>query len=238
MRKSLVLARRELGGYFFSPMAYVIGAMFLLASAVWFFYSIFKPGQEASLRSMFEAMAYLMVFTSPLLTMRLVSEEVRSGTIEKLMTSPISDAEIIVGKFLGVMGFYAVLLATTAVFLVLIAAYGQPDSGVAAMGYLGMLLLGATFVSVGIFTSTLTRYQILAALSGIAILALFTLLMQPIVAYGPEPFSSLAARMNAMTYFKDFAKGMFDTRGLVFFLSAAAAFLFLSVKSLESRRWR
>jgi ABC-2 type transport system permease protein len=238
MQKALTVARRELGGYFFSPMAYVIGALFLLAAAVWFFHFIFRPGEEASLRGLFEALAHIMVFTAPLLTMRLMSEEYRSGTIEKLTTAPISEAQIVAGKFLGVMGFYAALLATTLVFLGLIISYARPDPGVALMGYLGMLLLGAAFLAVGLFTSCLTRYQILAALVAVGILALFGLLMTPIVEKAPEWLGNVAAKMNAMTYFRDFAKGLFDTRGLVYFLSATAIFLFFAVKALESRRWR
>jgi ABC-2 type transport system permease protein len=238
MTKSLTVARRELGAYFYSPMAYVIGALFLLAAAAWFFQSIFRPGEEASLRSLFEAMAKLMVFTAPLLTMRLMSEEYRSGTVETLITAPVSEAEIIVGKFLGVLGFYAALLASTLVFLALIASYGQPDPGVAATGYLGMLLLGGAFLAVGLFTSCLTRYQILAALVAVAILALFALLMTPIVDTAPEWLGNVAARLNAMTYLRDFAQGKFDTRGLVYFLGATAIFLFFAVKALESRRWR
>jgi ABC-2 type transport system permease protein len=238
MTKSFTVAKRELGGYFYSPMAYVIGALFLLAAAAWFFNSIFRPGEEASLRSLFEAMAKIMVFTAPLLTMRLMSEEYRSGTIETLVTAPVSEAEIIVGKFLGVLGFYAALLATTLVFMILIASYAQPDPGVALMGYLGMLLLGAAFLSVGIFTSCLTRYQILAALVAVAILALFALLMAPIVERAPDWLGNVAAKLNAMSYLRDFAQGKFDTRGLVYFVSATAIFLFFAVKALESRRWR
>jgi ABC-2 type transport system permease protein len=238
MTKSFTVARRELGGYFYSPMAYVIGALFLLAAAAWFFDSIFRPGQEASLRSLFEALAKLMVFTAPLLTMRLMSEEYRSGTIETLVTAPVSEAEIVIGKFLGVLGFYAALLATTLVFLVLIASFAQPDPGVAVMGYLGMLLLGAAFLAVGLFTSCLTRYQILAALVAVAILALFALLMGPIVEKGPLWLAGVAAKLNAMSYLRDFAQGKFDTRGLVYFVSATAIFLFFAVKALESRRWR
>ena len=114
MRKALVLARRELAGCFFSPLAYVVGALFLLASGLWFFHRIFVPGNEASLRPLFEAMATIMVFAAPLLTMRLLSEEYRSGTIETLMTSPVSDAAVVLGKFLGVMAFYLILLAARA----------------------------------------------------------------------------------------------------------------------------
>lgn len=238
MRKVMVLARRELAGCFFSPLAYVVGALFLLASGLWFFHRIFVPGNEASLRPLFEAMATIMVFAAPLLTMRLLSEEYRSGTIETLMTSPVSDAAVVAGKFLGVMAFYLILLAATGVYLALMAVYGQPDAGVAAMGYLGMVLLGAMFISVGLFASSLTGHQLVAALVGTAILAATAIMMQLIVAQGMEPWSTVAAKLNALTYFRDFSRGVLDSRGVVFFVSVTGLFLFFSVKALESRRWR
>ena len=237
MGKILTIARRELAAYFVSPMAYVIGALFLLASGVWFFHSIFVPGQEASLRPLFEGMATLMVFVVPLLTMRLVSEEFRSGTIETLMTAPVSDAQVILGKFLGVMAFYSILLTCTLVFLAMIAAYGQPDVGLAISGYLGMVLLGGMFVSAGLLTSTVTRYQIVSAILGISLLSLLAIVMQWLVATAPEPLNHLAERMSAMTYFQDFARGILDTRGLVYFVSMTAMMLFASVKAMESQRW-
>ena len=247
MKKALILARRELGGYFFSPMAYVIGALFLAATAYLFFSgfpalnvpAVFIVGGEASLRQLFLDLGVLMVFTAPLLTMRLMSEEYRSGTVETLTTAPITETEIILGKFLGVLAFYAALLASTLVFLGLIIGYAQPDPGVAVMGYLGMLLLGAAFLSVGLFTSCITRYQILAALVGVSVLSLFALLMQEIVgSRAPEVLREAADQMNAMNWFRLFAKGVFDTRGVAYFLTGTALFLFLSVKALESRRWR
>lgn len=246
MRKALILARRELAGYFFSPMAYVIGAAVLAVTGVIFFFGmdpigikrIFQAGNEASLRPMFEALAYIMIFAIPLMTMRLLSEEFDSGTIETLMTAPVTDTEVILGKFLGVLGFYLVLLASTGVFLALLTVYGQPDWGVAIMGYFGMIAMGSAFLAVGVFASTLTKYQIVSAIFAIAILSLFAILMQFMVAYSPEPFNQIAARLSVMNYFKDFSRGVFDTRGLIFFLTATVLFLFLSVKTLESRRWR
>lgn len=238
MKKALVLARREMAGYFFSPMAYIIAALFLLSSGLWFFHKIFVPGNEASMRPLFEAMAYIMVFAVPLLTMRLLSDEFRSGTIETLMTAPVTETEVIVGKFLGVMCFYIVLLACTGVFLALIALYGQADLGVAVMGYLGMLLLGSAFVAVGVFGSSMTPHQLVAAIVSLSILATFTILMQVLATHGPEPINYIAGRLNAMTYFRDFSRGVFDSRGVVYFLSATALLLFLSVKTLESKRWR
>ncbi len=246
MRKTWVLARRELAGSFYSPLAYVVGALFLAACAGVFFFGlpllgvpkIFAPGSEASLRSLFEAIAYLMIVVIPLLTMRLLSEEFRSGTIELLITAPVTESHVILGKFLGVMGFYAVLLLSTGVFFLLMAVFGEPDLGVVATGYLGMLLLGAAFAAVGIFTSTLTPYQLLAALLGIAMLGGFVLLMHAMMMFAPAPLNQLAARLNAITYFRDFARGVLDTRGIVYFLSVTVLFLFASIKTLESRRWR
>jgi len=238
MRKTLIIARRELAGYFVSPMAYVIGAMLLLASGLWFFHRIFIPDQQASLRPLFEAMAYIMVFVVPLLTMRQLSEEYQSGTVETLMTVPVSDGAVIVGKFLGVMGFYTALLATTSILLITMAAFGQPDAGVVIMGYAGMLLLGALYVAIGLFASTATNYQLVAAIAGIGICAAVAILPQSIITHAGEPWSQLAARLSAMTYFGDFSRGVFDTRGLIFFVSAAGVFLYLSVKTLESKRWR
>ena len=237
MRKALTLARRELTGYFFSPIAYVIGAGFLMLSAGWFFLNL-RMGGEASLRPLFDGMAVLMVLAVPLLTMGLLSKEFDSGTIETLMTTPVTDTEVILGKFLGVILFYLVLLASTVLLMGPILIYGRPDFGVAAMGYLGMVLLGAAYVSVGIFASTLTRHQIVAAIVAIGILAFFVVLMGVVVRVGRWPWTLLASHLNVMAYFKDFSRGVLDTRGVVYFVSATALFLFLSVKTLESRRWR
>ncbi|MFP4139510.1 MAG: ABC transporter permease [Planctomycetota bacterium] len=238
MRKMLTVARRELAGYFFSPMAYVKGASFLLAASLWFFAMIFQPGQPATLRPLFEGIAYLMVLTIPLLTMKLLSEEVRSGTIETLMTAPITETQVILGKFLGAWVFFLALLAGTGVYLGLMIAYGQPDPGVAAMGYLGMVLLGAAFLAVGLFASSLTRHQAVADITAMGILAVLTFGMQLLAMHGPDALRSFATRLNMFTYLREFFRGVFDLRGAVFLLSVTALFLFLSVKSLESRRWR
>ncbi len=246
MGKTLKLARRELAGYFFSPIAYFVGAMFLAASSAILFWGlawlgidpIFRPGNPASLRPLFEALAYVMIVAVPLLTMRLLSEELSTGTIETLMTAPVTDAQVVLGKFLGVLVFYVALLVAAGAYVVLIAAFGRPDFGVLAVGCLGLLLLGAAFAAAGLFASSLTRHQLLAALIAVAILSTFALLPQVVVRYGQGPWPHAAARISAMAYFKDFSRGVVDSRGVVFFVSATALFLFLSVKTLESRRWR
>ena len=149
----------------------------------------------------------------PLLTMRLLAEELRSGTIETLITAPITDAEVIVGKFLGAFALYLILLAATGVFFLLVALYGQPDYGVAVMGYLGMALLGATYVAVGLFASTITRHQLIAGLIAIAILAFFTAgiyLVSEMVPPKNTALLQVVAGLNMITYFGDFSKGIFD----------------------------
>jgi ABC-2 type transport system permease protein len=198
---------------------------------------LFRNGAEATLRPLFDVLAYGLAIVCPLLTMRSVAEEFRAGTIETLMTAPITDAQVILGKFLGAMGLYLVLLASTLAYFALIVIYGSPDYGVAVMGYLGMVLLGAVFIAVGIFSSTLTRHQLVAGLVGIAILGFFTMGVYLLVMLLPET-AEIINRLNMIRYFGDFSKGIFDTQGLIFFVSVTAFFLFLSTKVLESRRWR
>lgn len=249
MGKILTLARREMAGYFFSPLAYVVGALFFCVCAFKFFPPpafwsgsredfILVPNQQAMLRPLFDMMAIAMIFAAPLLTMRLVSEEYRAGTIETLVTAPITDAQVILGKYLGVLLFYFALLASTVVFLVFMSAFAEIDVGVVAMGYLGMILMGMAFLAVGLFASTLTKYQVLAAVAAMVTLLLLAVAMEPIAAHTPEPWSKLASQLDAMRYLRGFFRGLFDSRGLVFFLSLATGFLYLSVKSLEFRRWR
>ncbi len=238
MRKTLIIARRELLGYFVSPLAYVVGGLFLAASNFWFFHKIFLPGQAASLRPLFESMAYLMVVALPLLTMRLLSEEFRSGTIELMMTAPVTDTAVVLGKFLGVAGFFLALLASTLVPLVLMLIFGRPDMGLVMMGYVGLILLGLAFLAVGLFASATTEYQLVAAIVAGAILSALMFLPQAIVAHGSAPWDRIAARIDLMTYYRDFARGVFDTRGVVLLVTITALFLFFSVKTLESRRWR
>lgn len=250
MRKTLTLAKRELSAYFFSPMAYVVAFMFLLLVGVIFLWGVripflriamppvFHSGAESTLRPLFDMLAYGLVVVVPLLTMRLLAEELRSGTIEALMTAPVTDTQVILGKFLGAMVIYLFLLASTAVYFVLVAAFGEPDWGVVGMGYAGMVLLGAAYISVGLFASSLTRHQLVAGLIGVGILAEFTVGAYLLGQMVPLEYGDAVGKLNMITYFGHFSKGIFDTRALMFFLSVTAFFLFLSIKVLESRRWR
>jgi ABC-2 type transport system permease protein len=238
MDRALVIARRELSSYFFSPIAYVAMFAFLIASG-WLFWDDFRPGQPAAMRTIFEWMVWLLVIIVPLLCMGLLAQEWASGTIETMMTAPVGEADMVIGKFLGSFGFFVVLLSPTLLYVVMLLLYGRPDFGPIFSGYIGILLVGALFNAVGLFCSSLTRSQVVAAVVTAAILFLIT-----IVPWWAGSRPSLPSFWRAVTdqgvfaRYTDFSKGVIATSNLVFFAAVTAVFLFGTVKVLESRRWK
>jgi ABC-2 type transport system permease protein len=192
------------------------------------------------MRVLFEKMAGVLVFALPLLTMRSIADEFSSGAIETLMTAPVSDMSVVVGKFLGSLLFYCGLLAATLVHLFLLGRYAPALAGSTVFtGYVGMILLGSLFLSIGIFASSCTRHQLLAAVIAMAILAVFTF----VVDYGAEYARHMwqrdvCAYLNMFGHFADFSKGILDSKSIIFFASGSVFFLFLATKVMESRRWR
>jgi ABC-2 type transport system permease protein len=235
----VAMTQRELASLFYSPIAYVVGFIFLVVTGYIFVTDTLEPGNEASMRTLFEWMAYLLVFAVPILTMRSVAEEFSSGAIEMLMTAPVSDGAVILGKFFGTLLFYCALLATTIPHLILMSIYAQPIFSVVLVSYLGMILLGGLFIAVGLFASSCTRHQLLAAIIAIAILSLLTFGADRLAERGGTlAIRSFGAYVNILGHFSDFAKGILDTGSLIFFVSGTVFFLFLATKVLESRRWR
>lgn len=239
LRNVETLTRRELAVYFYSPIAYVVLTVFLVVSGIFFGTDGFVPGNPASLRVVLGSiMPLILVFVLPMLTMRLLSEELSSGTIETLMTAPITDTEVVMGKFLGAYLFYMVMLASTLLYVVLIASFGPLDWGQAACTYLGLLLLGALYISVGLFFSACTRNQIIAVLCSFVVLAIFTFLANYVAQSLDGWQRAVIQHLSIVAHFQDFARGLLDMNHMIFFVSTAALFLFLAVKVLESRRWR
>lgn len=238
MRNVAALTQRELATNFLSPVAYVVALVFLVATGHLFMTGTLVEGAEASIRPLLNGMAWMLVFAVPLLTMRVLSDEFASGTIETLMTAPVTDVEVVVGKFLGVFVFYAALLAATLVHVVMLFAYGASDPGVVLYGYFGMLLLGGLYVAVGVFASALTRHQLVAAIVGMGVLSLLSLVVDAFAAWRGGSWRTVLGYVNILHQFGDFSKGLVDTRSIVFFISGTLFFLFLAVKVLESRRWR
>jgi ABC-2 type transport system permease protein len=238
--KATVIARRELISYFVSPIAYVAMCLFLVACG-FAFAQDFSPGQPALMRHLFEWMLWFLAFVVPILCMGSISQEWASGTIESLMTAPVTDAQVVVGKFLGSLGFVTVLLAPTLVYVVLLLAYAEPklDIGPVFTGYVGMVFVAALFVAVSLFCSSLTRSQVIAAVSAFAILAVITILPWLVGAWTVLPeFWRKAVNQAVYARYVDFSKGILDTGHVLFFLVTTAVFLFLTTKVLESRRWK
>lgn len=238
MSRATVIARRELASYFHSPIAYV--AMFLfLVVAGFAFRQDFQPGQPATMRAIFAQMVWLFVAIVPVLCMGLLAQEWATGTIETMMTAPVREHEVVIGKFLGSFLFFLVLLAPTLLFLVMLAVYARPDYGPIFSGYLGLVLVGALFIAIGLFCSSLTRSQVVAAVTAAAILFLVTIIPWWLGTRATlTGFWRGVADQSIFRRYTDFSKGVIDTGNLVFFIAATAVFLFLTVKVLESRRWK
>jgi ABC-2 type transport system permease protein len=238
MRNVAALTQRELMASFFSPVAYIVAAIFLVATGYLFMTNTLVEGAEASIRPLLDSMAGVLIFAIPLLTMRVLAEEYSSGTIESLMTAPVTDIEVVLGKFFGVAVFYLSLLVTTGVYVILLIRFGGSDISSMLYGYFGMILLGALYISVGIFSSSLTKHQLVAALIGMGVLSGFTLLVDAFAGWKGGAWRSVLSYVNILHHFEDFSKGIVDSKAIVFFLSGTVFFLFLAVKTVESRRWR
>ncbi len=241
MNQTIAIARRELTSLFFSPIAYVVLALFGFVATL-IFMSVFWPGNPAELRTSFMWVVWLMVFLVPAISMRLVSEELRSGTIETLMTAPINDTQVIVGKWLGAMGFLVVLLSPLLLHLIVLVCFSKPDYGPILTGFLGLLLVGGLYLAIGAFASTATQNQIIAFLVTVFITGTLTIVMHFL---GGARFVTAVPAINTTVFYLNvneqyaqFAKGVLDTKCIVYFLSGIALFLFFAVKLLESKRWR
>jgi ABC-2 type transport system permease protein len=239
MNNITTMARRELGAYFLSPIAYAVSAVFLFSTGRAFALGTFQNGAEASLRSLFEFWTMLiLVFVLPMLTMRLLSEELRSGTIETLMTVPVSETEIVLGKFVGAFAFYLILLALLLLYPIVLAMYGPLDPLLLVCNYIGLILLGALYIAVGLFFSACTKHQIIAVLLSFVLLALMTFASHGLAQTVEGWLRALLQQLSVRTHFFDFVRGMLDVNHVLFFLTTTALFLFLTVKRVEMQRWQ
>lgn len=235
------IMQRELGAYFYSPIAYVVLTIFLVLSGFFFAFENFQAGGEASLRPLFgNTLPLVLVFVLPLLAMRLISEEFRSGTIETLMTAPVRDADVVLGKFLGIGVFYLVMLAGTSVYAIIIALYGPLDPLLLLCNYIGLILLGGLYLSVGLLFSATTANQLIAGLSSLVVLLVLTLLAD-YLATQVESWAWLRVtlqQLSILSHYRDIARGRLDLSHVAFFITTTAFCLFVTTKILESRRWR
>jgi len=266
MRAICAIARREYAGMLYAPAGWIIAALFMFLCSLMYlvvapnlFGTGFRQGQPASLRVFFETAAWVLFLIAPALSMRTISDELRTGTIETLLTAPVSERTIMIGKYLGSMGVLATILLPTLFFAFLLEMHGRPDPGETLCGYLGLLLLGSACLASGMFFSCLTASQVLAFLTTVffwMILLIATLGLPAAahaftdlagqegggvwllrVAAAFESAASLAGQINPVQHLRRFVHGLVDTYSIAVFVALTAGFLVASMRALEWRRW-
>jgi ABC-2 type transport system permease protein len=242
LREARAVAKRELAGYFSTPVAYVFIVIFLaLSGALTFYVGGFFERRQASLETFFSFHPWLYLFLIPAVAMRLWAEERKSGTIELLMTMPLSTTSAVLGKFIAAWVFVAVALALTFPLWVTVNVLGEPDNGVIFAGYIGSLLMAGAFLAIGSCMSALTRNQVVAFILAAAVCFLFTmagleLVQDTVLAVSPAGVADTVATFSFLSHFGSIAKGVIDGRDAVFFLSMILFWLFATVVVLDAER--
>jgi ABC-2 type transport system permease protein len=236
MNKIFIIAKKELASYFKSPIAYIILILTISIFNI-FFFMIIDGNREVSLRDVFKVMEFMFVFLVPLLTMKTFSEEKLTGTMEFLMTSPITNTAIVLGKYLGSLIFFSLLLIMTAVYYLIIEYFGQPDRLATLTGYMGVWLEGAFFLSIGMLTSSWTRNQILAAISSYTIIFLLYF-SSSFIKYFSGTAETVIRYISTLNHLENFAVGLVTTADLAYYLSGIVVCLVLTRFSIENRLWR
>ena len=227
--------RREIRSYFNSPVAYVVIVVFL-AIVGWYFSNNLFLMNTASMRIVFELVPLVFLFFVPAVTMRLLAEEKKSGTLELLTTKPVRDVEIVLGKFLAAWTLLAATLAPTLVYLVTLMVLGTPDLGPVVTGYLGLMLTGGVYIAIGLFASSLTENQIVAFLIGVIIILAF-FLADKVLLYMPGAIAPTVEYLGIDYHFSNIARGVIDSRDIIYFGSVLGFALMTATASLERRKW-
>jgi len=224
MRNITQIFKKEFGGYFISPIAYIVISIFLILTG-WFFFSTFFLYNQADLRNFFSLLPLTFSFVIPAVTMRLFSEEFNTGSYELLLTLPVSPVDIVLGKFLAALAFVAVMLLPTLSYGACISFLGDLDAGPLIGGYVGALLLGSAFAAIGLFASSLTHNQIIAFIFGMAICFSLTLLDKMLI-FLPDSLLDIFQFLSADSHFQNIARGIIDSRDLLYFLSLSFVMLY------------
>ncbi len=237
MRNTFTIAWKETKAYFTTPTAYIVGAMFLVLTGIFFVFDMTRPFAEASVRNFVSWASLFIMFLAPLLTMRLLAEEQKMGTLELLLTAPVQDWEVVLGKYIASFVTLMVTVAFTFYYVVLLYVFATPDTGPILSAYFGLVLYGSAALAIGLMASSLSGNQIVAAVVGIGILLTLSFIDRiASIVEGLAADVLNGVSMNA--HFTDFARGVIDTSHIVYYISMAAVFLFIAVRSLETRRWR
>lgn len=236
MRTTVAIFRREFKAYFNSPVAYFVIAIFLVMVGVLFFIPFFSQ-DRVSMRDFFSLVPFLLIFFGPAITMRLISEERRSGTLELLITMPVRDMDVILGKFLAALGLFIVAILLTLPYAFTISRFGNLDWGSVAGGYIGLIFLGGAYLSLGLLASSWTENQIIAFVIAL-FLSMFFLMVDRFMAFLPNAIAPMVEYLSFGAHFRNASRGLIDSRDVIYFLSFMTLSLFLAFRSLEARRWR
>lgn len=235
MSKVFSIYKKELKSYFNSPVAYIVITVFLLFSG-WFFSSNFFLMGQATVRTALTVIPLIFIFFVPAITMRSIAEEKKSGTIELLMTMPTRDMDIILGKFFAALTLLIIAILFTLAYVITASVLGNLDGGPTFGGYLGLILLGSTYLAIGIFASSTTENQIVAFIIGFAVIFVFFMLDKVLI-YMPAQLVSVLEYLSTDYHFNSLARGVIDTRDIIYYLSLTAFALILAARVLERRKW-
>lgn len=234
-RNISTIYRKELKSFFYSPVAYIIMVVFLIITG-WFFTSNLFVMGLVSMRGVFDVIPFILLFFIPAITMRSFSEEKKSGTIELLLTKPVTDMEIVVGKFISNVVLTALTILPTVVYVVSLSFLGRLDFGAIISAYIGVILMCSIYISIGLFASSLTENQVVAfIISFLMIFALF--MLNKVLMFMPTFLVTILEYISSDYHFLSISRGVLDTRTLIYYFSGILIFLFLTKTSLEKRKW-
>jgi len=235
MNNILTIFKKELKSYFYSPVAYIVIVVFLIITG-WFFTSSLFVAGVISMRNVFDIIPFIFLFFIPAISMRTFSEEKKSGTIELLLTKPITDFEIVIGKFLSTFGLAALTLVPTFIYVFSLKMLGPVDFGSIFSAYIGLLLMCGIYIGIGLFASSLTENQVIAFI--ISFLIIFILFMlNKILMFVPAPIVPILEYISTDYHFSSITRGVIDSKDLIYYFSGIYIMLLLTKTSLEARKW-
>ena len=238
MNRTIILARKEIDSYFNSPLGYLVASVFLVASGYLFMQGFFISGQ-ATMRGFFALMPAILILILPAVTMSSWAEEKRSGTAEVLLTLPLENIQVVLGKFLAAFAFLGLLLLFTFLIPFMLGSVSEPDWGLIFAGYLGTLFLGAAYIAIGLWVSSVTKNQITAFLSALVVIFVFYILGSSFVLDTmPSAIAVVGKNISLATHFNSILRGVISLKDLVYYFSVVIFFLFLNTQAVKERNWK
>ena len=236
MTTTWAITKRELRTYFNSPVAYIVVTVFTILTGYLFFTQLFVE-KQAEMRGFFGIMPLLFMFLAPAITMRLLADEKAAGTLELLITMPVREWQVVVGKYLAAMALLCTALALTLVFAITVRSFGPLDRGPAIGGYVGLVLMGGAYVAIGVMTSSFTRNSIISFIVAFAI-SFVLYLIGRLTQFVPQSLQGLTSFLSIDSHFENISRGVIDSRDVIYYFSVIGVCLLIATLSLDARKWR